>query len=217
MEIRDLAGHIASLLFGCAYLVKDILWLRSISIVGSMAAIVFFYIAPDTPLWTVIVWNFVFIGINAAHIGVLIKERSRIVFTDEESELYETIFKNLAPFEFMKLMRLGEWKSVEENSVLTVEGKPQSSVILLYNGFASVDAMGRNIANLRDGDFIGEMNYATKGYASATVTTTSACRLVEWPQENMRRLLTRNPTMRIATEAVLSADMARKLQRYSSD
>ena len=216
MELRDIAGHIASLLFCASYLVKDILWLRSISMVGSVAAIVFFYIVPDTPLWTVIVWNVVFIGINATHIAVLIKERTRIVFTDEESELYGTLFKNLAPFEFMKLMRIGQWKTVEENSVLTIAGEPQSSVILLYNGSASVKAMDRDLANLRDGDFIGEMSYATMANASATVTTTSACRLVEWPQETMRRLLSRNPTMRIATEAVISADMARKLLRYSS-
>ena len=43
--------------------------------------------------------------------------------------------------------------------------------------------MDRNLANLRDGDFIGEMSYATLGNASATVATTSACWLVEWPQK----------------------------------
>ena len=50
-------------------------------------------------------WNAAFAGINSVHIALLVRERSGVRFSDIERELHETLFRSLAPFEFMKLIR----------------------------------------------------------------------------------------------------------------
>src|SRR5499433_3027593 len=93
----QLAGHLASVLTMIAYLLKDILWLRLLTILSCFAGIAFVYFVPATPLWTVIYWNILFAVINMVQIAIIIKERSGVHFTEEEKELHETLFKSFAP------------------------------------------------------------------------------------------------------------------------
>ena len=127
--------------------------------------------------------------------------------------MYQTTFKSLAPTEFMKLMCLCEWRSVECDETLVVEGEALSSLILIYNGSATVQTQGKPVATLKDGDFIGEMSFTTNQQAAATVMTTQPTELIIWSKDRLTQLLNRNPSMRIAIQAVLGADMAKKLQR----
>src|SRR6185503_16910225 len=140
--IGHIAGHLASILTMIAYLLRDILWLRFLTILSCFAGIVFNYWIPSEPLWSVIAWNSVFAVINIVQIAIIIKERTGIHFTEEEQELYETLFKNFAPFEFMKLMRIAKWRQVAPGHVVAVEGQMLDEVMLVYNGRLSVERGG---------------------------------------------------------------------------
>lgn len=83
---------------------------------------------------------------------------------------------------------------------------------LLYNGQASVAVGGREVTQLKDGHFVGEMSFATRGPASATVPTTVPTRLLVWSREELNKLLGRNPSIRLSLQGVLGENMARKLQ-----
>ena len=134
-----MTAHIASLLTVAAYLLKDILWLRLLTILSCVAGIAFNYFVPATPLWTVIYWNVLFAIINIVQIAIIIKERSGVHFTEEEKELHDTLFKNFAPFEFMKLMRIAKWREAKQGETLSIEKQQLDSVMLIYNGLAAVD------------------------------------------------------------------------------
>ena len=142
----QLAGHLASVLTMVAYLLKDILWLRLLTILSCFAGIAFNYFVPATPLWTVIYWNVIFAIINIVQIAIIIKERAGVHFSEEEKELHETLFKNFAPFEFMKLMRVGQWREAKAGEVLATEQKPLDAVMLIYNGLAGVEKEGKEVA-----------------------------------------------------------------------
>src|SRR6266436_9645334 len=88
--VGHLAGHLASILTMAAYLLKDILWLRLLTILSCFAGIAFNYFVPATTLWTIIYWNVLFAAINIVQCAIIIRERSGIQFTDEEKELHET-------------------------------------------------------------------------------------------------------------------------------
>src|SRR5438132_5336214 len=118
------AGHLASMLTMIAYILKDILWLRLLTILSCIAGITFNYFVPATPLWSVIGWNVLFAAINIIQIAIIVRERSGIHFTEEEQELHETLFKQFAPFEFMKLLRIGKWSQAKSGDVLAVEQQP---------------------------------------------------------------------------------------------
>jgi hypothetical protein len=205
------AGHLASVLTMLAYLLKDILWLRFLTILSCFAGIAFNYTVPAKPLWTVIYWNILFAVINIVQIAIIIKERTGVHFTDEEKELHQTLFKNFAPFEFMKLMRVGKWLNAKQGEILAVEKQPINAVMLIYNGLVGVETNGVEVTRLKDGNFIGEVSFIAGGEATATVKALAPTRYIAWPKEEISRLLNRNPTMRFAMQSVLSTDLTKKL------
>jgi hypothetical protein len=209
--IGHLSGHLASILTMAAYLLKDILWLRLLTILSCFAGIAFNFIVPTTPLWTVIYWNILFAIINIVQVAIIIKQRSGVHFTEEEKELHETLFKNFAPFEFMKLMRVGQWLEAKQGEILATEKKPIDSMMLIYNGMVGVESEGKEVARLKDGNFIGEVSFITGGAATATVKALQPTRYVAWPKEAISQLLNRNPSMRFAMQAMLSTDLSKKL------
>jgi len=209
--LGHLAGHLASILTMAAYLLKDILWLRLLTILSCFAGIAFNYFVPATPLYSVIYWNMLFAVINIVQIAIIIKQRTGIHFTEEEKELHQTLFKNFAPFEFMKLMRVGKWLEAKQGQVLATEQKPLDSVMLIYNGLVGVESKGKEVAKLKDGNFIGEVSFITGGEATATVRALMPTRYISWPKEAISQLLNRNPSMRFAMQAMLSTDLSKKL------
>lgn len=213
MNYFQYSTHIASILTLLAYLVKDILWLRVLTIFACIAGIIFNYFVPATPLWAVIYWNVVFIVINVVQIMIILKERSDVRFTEEEKELYETLFKSFAPFEFMKLLRLGKWLVAKKGQSLAIEEKPLDSVMLIYHGLVSVESKGREIAQMKDGGLIGEISYITDGTATATVRALETTRYLSWSKEEMHDLFNRNPNMKFAMEKVFSTELSKKLAR----
>lgn len=207
------AGHLASILTMVAYLLRDMLWLRFLTILSCFAGITFNYVVPATPLWTVIGWNVLFAIINIVQIVIIIKERTGIHFTEEEKELHETLFKNFAPFELMKLMRIAEWRQVAPGGIVTVEGQHLDEVMMIYNGRLAVEVNGQPRAELQDGNFIGEVSFISGGAATATVRAIEPTRYIVWPKKEIERLLNRNPSMRLAMHSMLTTDLSKKLAR----
>ncbi len=204
-------GNLAFALIAAQYLVRDIFLLRTLSIASCIAGIAYNYFVPDEPLWTVIIWNFIFMGINLVQIAILLNEKRGVSFSEEEKELYQTVFKSFSPVEFMKLLRVGEWKNADNGSTLVVEHAPLNEVMLIYNGAAEVIAGGRKVATLKDGSFIGEMSYITGNPPSATVKTITPTKYLAWTKESLNHLLDRNPSMRVTMQSVLSTDLTKKL------
>lgn len=206
-----LLGNLAFALIALSYLVRDIFWLRSISIVSSLASIVYSYAALSEPLWINIIWNVVFIGVNVTWIVVIVKERRSVSFSEEEKELYNTLFGTFSPVEFMKLLRIGEWKTCTPGEVLIVEQQPAPHMMLIYNGEVEVTLKDKKIATLKDGAFVGEMSFLTGNLPTATVRATKETRCLAWSKEQLRKLLNRNPSMWATLQGVLSTDLTKKL------
>lgn len=211
MNYFVLAAHAASIVTGIAYLVKDVLWLRLLIVMACIAGIIFNYAIPHDGSWVIIYWNLLFMVINVVQIAIIMKERREVSFTEEEKELYETLFKNFAPFEFMKLLRIGKWLDAKEDQVLAIEKKRLDDVMLIYNGLVQVEADGQQLAELKDGSFIGEMSFITGGDATATVRAVEPTRYLSWAKVDLSKLLNRNPSMRFALQTVLSTDLTKKL------
>ncbi len=204
-------GHASFALTAVSFYVKDILVLRALSICAGAVGILYNYLVPAGPLWLVIFWLCVFMAINALRIAHLVYESKQVSFSDEEHELFETIFQGFAPVEFMKLLRLGEWREAGAGTVLAVEGEEVDSLKLIYNGEVVIEKGGAEIARSRDGTLIGEMSFIQGGVASATVKAAGPTRYLAWPKEELRKLLKRNPTMNVAMNSVFSVDLTKKL------
>ncbi|MEO6259536.1 MAG: cyclic nucleotide-binding domain-containing protein [Thermoanaerobaculia bacterium] len=209
----DLAGHLAFALIALSFLVRDVLWLRALSIAASFASISYSYFAPARPLWLVIGWNVVFIALNVVQIGLLLRERRGVTFSEVEKELYQSSFSRFTPVEFLRLIRIATWKEAEAGALLMRAGEEAAEVMLIFSGSVTVEKNGRKLADLRAGDFVGEIGFIKGTRAAASVAVREPTRYVAWEKTSLRSLLDRNPSMALVLNAELTEDMADKLAR----
>ena len=138
MDIATLSGHLAFGLIAFSFLVKDILYLRILSIFASLFSVFYNYIIPVEPMWLPIGWNIIFVLVNIYHIAVIIYEKRPVNMKSKDKELYETLFKELSPVEYLKISKVAEWKTYKKNQSLIIQGMPVDDLILIYNGTVNV-------------------------------------------------------------------------------
>ena len=212
----ELIGHLAFFLTAISFWLKDMLLLRFIAVASALVGITYNYSADVGPLWLPIFWLGVFTFINVWRIVGIYRERYSVSFTVDERELYETVFRDFSPVEFMKLMRSAEWRNADEHAVFATEGQPVEGLHLLFNGEVRIERGGEEIGQARDGALIGEMSFIQGGNASATVTAAAPCRYVYWPEADLRSLLRRNPSIDLALKSVFGLDLTKKLAGENS-
>jgi hypothetical protein len=211
LTLLDVVGHASFALTALSFYVRDMMVLRALAIVAGLVGVAYNYWLPVGPLWLVIFWLSVFVAINVVRIIGIVMDRRAIDFNEEESELHETVFQNFSPVEFMKLMRIGEWRMAEIGERLTAQGEDVGGLKLLYNGEVVVERDGKEIGRARDGAMVGEISFIRGGTATATVSVTRPSRYVSWSGDELRKLLQRNPSMDVAMKHVFSVDLMRKL------
>jgi CRP-like cAMP-binding protein len=91
---------------------------------------------------------------------------------------------------------------LREGHVLTREGRPGREFFVLVEGTASVTKDGEPIAELRDGDWFGEIALLTHVPRTATVTAASPVRVLVLTDRAFRRVVETMP--RIALKVLSS-------------
>jgi hypothetical protein len=211
MNIATLAGHLAFGLIAFSFLVKDIFWLRIVSIAASLFSVLYNYIIPAEPMWLAINWNFVFIAVNLYHIAVILYEKREVKMDDKNQELYDTLFKEMTPVEYLKISRAAKWELVKAGQRIITQGMPVPDLYLIYNGTVDVLVDNEQIAELKDGEFVGEMSFLTEKVATATCKVRYDAQCLVWKQKEFKELLKRNPSLYFTIQSVLSSQVSDKL------
>ena len=211
MNIGDITGHLAFGLIAFSFLVKDILYLRLLSILASVFSIFYNYFIPPEPMMIAVFWNGVFIITNLYHIAVIIYEKRPVKMSPKEKELYETMFRGLSPVEFLKIIKVAEWKEFKSPLPIIQQGKLVNDLILIYNGAVDVLVNDKKVAELKDGQFVGEMSFLTEKPATATCKVTHTTECLVWPQKDFKDLLKRNPSLYFTIQSLLSEQVSNNL------
>ncbi len=204
MEYTDLIGHLAFGLIAFSFLVKDILWLRLVSILASAFGMAYNYFIPANPMWIAIGWNGIFIGLNLYHIAVLVYEKRPIKMAPKDKELYQTLFKDMTPVEYLKISKIASWKKFTAGDVIIRQEHMVTDLILIYNGTVDVMVSDKKVAELRDGQFVGEMSFLTEKSATATCVVKHDTECLVWKQPEFKDLLKRNPSLYYTIQSLLS-------------
>ena len=204
MNIATIAGHLAFGLIAFSFLVKDILYLRLVSILASLFSVFYNYVIPVEPMWIPIGWNFVFVGLNLYHIAVIIYEKRPIKMAPKDKELYETLFKDLSPVEYLKISKVAQWKTFKSGETIIRQEHLVPDLILIYNGTVDVVVENKKVAELKDGQFVGEMSFLTEKTATATCIVKHNTECLVWKQPEFKELLKRNPSLYYTIQSLLS-------------
>jgi len=211
MNIATLAGHLAFGLIAFSFLVKDIFWLRIVSIIASLFSVFYNYVIPLEPMWLAINWNFIFIVVNIYHIAIILYEKREVKMDDKNQELYDTLFSEMTPVEYLKISRAAKWEMVKAGQRIITQGMPVPDLYLIYNGTVDVVVDKEQIAELKDGEFVGEMSFLTEKVATATCKVKYDAQCLVWKQREFKELLKRNPSLYFTIQSVLSAQVSDKL------
>ena len=211
MNIATIAGHLAFGLIAFSFLVKDILYLRLVSILASLFSVFYNYVIPVEPIWIAVGWNFVFISLNLYHIAVLVYEKRPVHMSPKHKELYETMFKNMTPVEFLKITKIADWIHFKSKESITQKGHTVPTLNLIYNGTVDVIVDDKKVAELKDGQFVGEMSFLTEKPATATCVVKHDTECLVWKQEQFKDLLKRNPSLYFTIQSLLSAQVSSAL------
>ena len=211
MDIATFVGHLAFGLIAFSYLVKDIMYLRILSIVASLFGMFFNYTVPAEPLWLPIGWNAIFVMVNIYHISVLLYEKRPVQMDDKNTELYNTLFKELTPVEYLKISKAACWKTYQPGDVIIRQQHLVPDLILIYNGTVEVKVDENKVAELRDGQFVGEMSFLTEKSATATCVVKHPTECLVWKQQEFKDLLKRNPSLYFTIQSLLSAQVSSNL------
>jgi hypothetical protein len=204
--------HLANALYLISYAVRDILWLRAITVLAGITLIASFLVAPSPP-WPAIAWNLVFLVINLVRIHLLMRERRPIPLTADQQHVANLVFRTLRPRELVRLLDAGRFVDRTAETAIVRKGESLDRLLLLVRGTARVELPAQPAVEIKDGAFVGELCYLTGKPAGADVIATSTLRVVEWPTTELRALLDANPELHMTMQQVLGADLAQKLRR----
>ena len=191
MNIGDITGHLAFGLIAFSFLVKDILYLRLLSILASVFSIFYNYFIPFEPMMIAIFRNGIFIIVNFYHVAVIIYEKRPVKMTPKEKELYETLFRGLSPVEFLKIIKIAKWKEFKSPLPIIKQGKSVDDLIL------------------------GEMSFLTEKPATATCKVEHTTECLVWKQKEFKDLLKRNPSLYFTIQGLLSEQVSNNLVSFS--
>ena len=91
---------------------------------------------------------------------------------------------------------------------IITQGKPVNDLILIYNGLVDVIVNDKKVAELKDGQFVGEMSFLTEKPATATCIVKHDTECMVWDQEGFKDLLKRNPSLYFSIQSLLSAQVS---------
>lgn len=217
MNFIDLSGHITFTLIAASFLVQNILTLRVISILSSIAAIVYNYYALDKPLWLVINWNIIFITIHIVNIGLYLYHNRKIEFDKDENNIYENVFKDISHTDFLHLMNIGKKITLKKGYFLMREGEQCEQIILILKGKVSLICRNQELAVIEESNFIGENNlFNVKCENSiATVKVLEPVKCIIWRKKDLIKHLKKNEAIQKAFLLVINKNMTEKLKIHS--
>jgi CRP/FNR family cyclic AMP-dependent transcriptional regulator len=202
--------NLANLIFIGAYWVKDILWLRLLSIVGSLVVIPFYLLQPE-PMWTPMIWSCVFIGIHATRAWGVVIERRPVELTGDEQLLYDKTFSMLSPQQFKRLLAIGEWQNLERGYVVHSTGDPPESLEAVVRGELEARRHGRVLGHSRRGDLVGLASVLSGSPELFDATVTQPARVMRWRRADLEKFVEADEKLTSALRKIAGAALAEKL------
>ena len=207
----DYLIHIANILYLLSYSMRDILWLRILTVFAASCMMPYFYFQPE-PLYPPIFWNLLFIALNLFWIARLLLERRPVKLTEDEQRLCQIAFHTLTPREMKKILDLASWEKAEKGECFVTRGTALDRLILIHSGKADVVLESVKVDELQAGQFIGELGYFTDEVAAANVVANEATRYVAWPKHRLKLYLEKNADLRAAFQVILGSVLAKRLK-----
>lgn len=207
----DYLINIANILYLFSYLVRDILWLRIVTVIAASCLIPYFYFRPD-PLIIAIYWNLLFTSLNIFWIVWLLIERRPVQLSGNDLRLYQLVFRCLTPREMQQLLALGRWEKAAEQECFISQGNTLDRLMVICSGKACVMKDGKAVEELGDGQFIGGIPFISENSAPADVIALEETHYMSWSKKELKAFLEGKAELHTALQLTLGFDLSKRLE-----
>jgi hypothetical protein len=201
--------HAAAAFYLAGFLFRDQMLLRGLIILGDIVYVLYFFYAPDTPLWGGIFWSGLFIVVNLVMLAIIVADRRNFGLAPHETVLFEQL-GTFTPGQFRKLRSVARFETAGSDMELVKEGEALSALFYVIEGEIRVEKSGGYRA--RDARaFVGEVAYLLERPASATVRVAAGARYFSFDSQRLRALSQRSADFGMALQSAMNRNMANKI------
>jgi CRP-like cAMP-binding protein len=210
----DYLIDLSSLLTVASFSVRGMLPLRMLAVASQIIAIPYF-VLQAAPLWTPAAWTVLFLAINLYHIIRILLERRPIRFTPEEQRLYDLSFQTLEPREFLKLAKLGEWKTASRGDKFLTRGEPIRHIAVPIAGTLAAEQGDEGVAQLGPGELIGAGIGLTGQPSAFDAAFAEDTHYMCWPVADIQEFLGKNPELANKFNDVVNRYLVAQINKLS--
>ena len=119
------------------------------------------------------------------------------------------LFAGCSKSELRELAKTADELDIREGTVLTREGRTAKEFFVLVDGTAQVTKAGKKIAELKAGDWFGEIALITDSPRTATVTATSPADVLVITDRRFRTVVETMPSIALKVLSCVGERLAR--------
>ena len=213
-NVNNLVGHLNYILVILSVSMSSMRWLRVFGIASGMVGVLYYgFMVHDNISAT---WEFIFAGVNAVQLAIVLLAGRRRRSTEDEKFLIDTVMPTLEPNLRGRVLKLARWQTREPGETLMQEGQAAPELVFIARGAASIESAGSLVGVCGPGDFLGEMSFLTGRPASATVRVTNEIRCCVFDPGVLKVMTAKNPGIRQALENSFNRNLVGKLERMNA-
>ena len=197
---------LANVLYLASYSVRDILWLRILTVVAS-ALLIPYYTMQVVPLRDAIAWNVVFMAINVYWIIRLIIERRPVKLTPDQERLRQLSFPSLTPREALNLFATGVWNDLKPGASLVIHDRAGNYFSVILCGDGDVIYRSEKISKIGEGQFLGDLDVRADTVGDIDVLIRTATRVMCWSRQHLQSYLAERPDVALSLQRSLDLQL----------
>lgn len=211
MHQIDILVHVGASIILIGYAIRDQIVLRLMVVIGTLFYVAY-YLSMDTPLWSSLMWNALFISINIFMVIKLYRDRIVGKMSYNEQTLFRFLH-NLNPGEFRKIRNAGYIATTDSKSRICDKSKNNNHLYLILDGAAEVLLPNKNVI-LGAGAFIGEISFLKRGKTTADVYLLPNTTFMVWEYDDLEELFRKNQHIKNCINYLIAQDVTRKLSNH---
>jgi hypothetical protein len=201
--------HAGALLYLAGFLFRNQLILRGLIIAGDFVYVLYFYFAPEVPLWGGIFWSTMFTVVNVAMIALIVADRMHFRLDQNEKQLFD-LLQDLSPGQFRQFLKIGREEIAASHLAITQEGRPLEELFFVLNRSIMIEKKGSRAVTQSD-TFIGEIAFLLDQPATATVTLEPGTPYFVWKTSELKKLMQSKPDLGTSLSLAMNKKMAQKI------
>lgn len=201
--------YLAGSFYVLGLLITQQVILRLLVLSGTSLYVVYYATVSDPPLWEAIYTSLLIGGANIIGLTSLLARNSKLSIPRDYADIYET-FPPLPPGDFRALMKLAHRYRLTDEHKVTTEGEAGQKLYYVISGSTRI-RKGDAEFSLPPLFFLGEIAFLIGQPSSASAWLQPGAEVLEWSFVDLARKGRRNTRFKLALEAAISVDLARKV------